>query len=269
MQAPVETHLYMELPQGIETKYGTSKDHVLKLLANLYGHKSKLVEYGTNTSWTNWQVSGSSNWQWMRILSFYCDDIIFIVYVDVGIFLGPSAQVLTQVLWEIKNTSLDIEDQGYPSDYVGVNVHKQADGMYNFTQRTLIDAIILDVGLKDKYTKPVPAKASLHLHAFKNSPTFDEKFHYRSIVGKLNYLAQTTRPDIMYATCQIAKYSSDPQKEQWSNYPPHQLLTLYSWSRPQVQTKSKKGIWLFLWCRILRRLEQIACPKWSKYCKIP
>ncbi len=212
MQAPVETHLYMELPQGIKTKYSTSKDHVLKLLANLYGHKSKLVEYGTNTSWTNWQVSGSSNWQWMRILSFYCDDIIFIVYVDVGIFLGPSAQVLTQVLWEIKNTSLDIEDQGYPSDYVGVNVHKQADGMYNFTQRTLIDAIILDVGLKDKYTKPVPAKASLHLHAFKDSPTFDDKFNYRSIVGKLNYLAQTIRPDIMYTTHQIAKYSSDPRR---------------------------------------------------------
>jgi hypothetical protein len=31
------------------------------------------------------------------------------------------------------------------------------------------------------------------------------------VVGKLNYLAQTTRPDIMYATHQIAKYSSDPR----------------------------------------------------------
>ena len=29
------------------------------------------------------------------------------------------------------------------------------------------------------------------------------------MVGKLNYLAQTTRPVIMYATHQIAKYSSD------------------------------------------------------------
>jgi len=31
---------------------------------------------------------------------------------------------------------------------------------------------------------------------------------------ELNYLAQTTRPDIMYATHQVAKYSSDPRQSQ-------------------------------------------------------
>jgi hypothetical protein len=32
------------------------------------------------------------------------------------------------------------------------------------------------------------------------------------MVGKLNYLAQTTHPDIMYATHQFANYSSDPRQ---------------------------------------------------------
>jgi hypothetical protein len=50
------------------------------------------------------------------------------------------------------------------------------------------------------------------LHAFKDEPAFDLDFNYRSAVDKLNYVAQTTRPDIMYATHQIAKYSSDPRK---------------------------------------------------------
>jgi hypothetical protein len=53
---------------------------------------------------------------------------------------------------------------------------------------------------------------SLQLHAFKDKPSFDLNFNYRSAVGKLNYLAQTTRPDIMYVTHQIAKYSSDPRQ---------------------------------------------------------
>jgi hypothetical protein len=74
----------------------------------------------------------------------------------------------------------------------------------------LIDSIIKDVGLKDTKVKPVPAKVSLQLHAFKDEPYFDLDFNYRSAVGKLNYLAQTTRPDFMYATHQVAKYSSDP-----------------------------------------------------------
>eukprot|EP00804_Cyclotella_cryptica_P007131 CCRYP_020035-RA/>CCRYP_020035-RA protein AED:0.09 eAED:0.09 QI:0/-1/0/1/-1/0/1/0/79 len=31
--------MYMELPKGIETRHGSSKDHVLMLLSNLYGQK--------------------------------------------------------------------------------------------------------------------------------------------------------------------------------------------------------------------------------------
>jgi hypothetical protein len=53
---------------------------------------------------------------------------------------------------------------------------------------------------------------SLQLHEFKDKPPFDLNFNYRSAVGKVNYLAQTTRPDIMYTTHQIAKYLSDPRQ---------------------------------------------------------
>jgi hypothetical protein len=38
-QAPVETDIYMDLLQGIKTATGNSKDHILKLLKNMYGQK--------------------------------------------------------------------------------------------------------------------------------------------------------------------------------------------------------------------------------------
>ena len=38
-QAPIEMDMYMELPKGMETKHGNSKDHVLKLLQKNYGQK--------------------------------------------------------------------------------------------------------------------------------------------------------------------------------------------------------------------------------------
>jgi hypothetical protein len=38
-QAPSEMDIYMELPQGIQTKHGNSKDHILKLEKNIYGQK--------------------------------------------------------------------------------------------------------------------------------------------------------------------------------------------------------------------------------------
>ena len=53
---------------------------------------------------------------------------------------------------------------------------------------------------------------SLQLHAFKDEQPFDLNFNYRSAVNKLNYLAQTTKPDIMYMTHQIVKYLLDPRQ---------------------------------------------------------
>ncbi len=60
-------------------------------------------------------------------------------------------------------------------------------------------------------SKPVPSKVNLQWHAFKNDLPFDQIFDYHSAIGKLNCLDQTTRPDVMYATHQAAKYSSIPR----------------------------------------------------------
>ncbi len=108
--------------------------------------------------------------------------------------------------------SLNIQDQGHPADYVGVNIKRHKNGTYELTQRALNDSIITDAGLTDaNKVKTVPAKVSEPLHTIKNEAPFRLDFNYRLIVGKLNYLAQTSRPDIMYATHQIAKYSADPR----------------------------------------------------------
>ena len=217
-QAPIECDMYMELPQGIRTSEGESKDHVLKLLKNIYGQKQ------AGRVWNEYLVDKLNSIGFKPSLIddcvFYRDDIIFMVYVDDGIFLGKDDGQLKAVIREIQGTGLNIEDQGHPADYVGVNIKKLRDGSYEFTQRALIDAIIADVKLTDAKVKPVPAKVSLQLHAFKDAPPFNLDFNYRSVVGKLNYLTQTTRPDIMYATHQLAKYSSDPRE-------PHGEAMLY------------------------------------------
>ncbi len=208
--APIEMKIYMELLQGIMTVQGNSKDHVLKLEKNIYGQKQagrvwnsflvdKLMSIGLTPSLIDDCV-------------FVRDGVIFMVCVDDGIFLGNNDSKLTDAIRDIQHLGLNIEDQGHPADYIGVNIKKMKDCSYEFTQRTLIDSIIEDVGLKDAKVKPVPAKVSLRLHAFKDEPRFYLDFNYRSAVGKLNYLAQTTRPGIMYATHQVAKYSLDPRQ---------------------------------------------------------
>jgi hypothetical protein len=217
-QAPIEEDIYMEVPQGIDTATGNSKDIVLKLLKNIYGQKQ------AGRVWNSYLVEKLASIGFQPSLIddcvFFRDEVIFLVYVDDGIFIGNDDAQLQAIVKEMQDLGLNIEDQGHPADYVGVNIKKLKDGSYEFTQRALIDSIISGVGLTDSKTKPVPAKVSLQLHAFKDQPVFNLDFNYRSAVGKLNYLAQTTRPDIMYATHQIAKYSSDPRE-------PHGEAILY------------------------------------------
>jgi hypothetical protein len=85
-QAPIEMDIYMELPQRIQTKHENSKEHVLKLEKNIYGQKQagrvwnsflmdKLMSIGFTTSLIDDCV-------------FFRGDVIFMVYVDNGIFLG-------------------------------------------------------------------------------------------------------------------------------------------------------------------------------------
>jgi hypothetical protein len=210
LQAPNEMNMYMELPKGIETRHGSSKDHVLKLLQNIYGQKqagrvwnhhltAKLLEIGFTQSLIDDCI-------------FYRGDTIFIVCMDAGIFIGDSDSQIMAIISPLQGLGLKIEDQGHPANYIGVSIKCLKGGGIEFTQQALIDSIIGVFGLKVTIAKPVPAKANKMLLAHKDQPMFALNFEYRSVTGKLNYLAQTSHPDIMYATHQIAKYSSDPRE---------------------------------------------------------
>jgi hypothetical protein len=89
-QAPIEMDMYMELPTGIHTKHGSSKDHVLKLFANIYGKKQ------AGHIWNSYLVTKLREINFKQSLiddcAFYRDNVVFIVYIDNGIFLGPLDQ---------------------------------------------------------------------------------------------------------------------------------------------------------------------------------
>ena len=62
-------------------------------------------------------------------------------------------------------------------------------------------------------SKKLPALSSKILHRHQDSEDFDNSFHYRSIIGKLNYLEKGTRPDISYSTHQCARFVEHPKIE--------------------------------------------------------
>ncbi|KAL7482002.1 hypothetical protein ACHAW6_007675 [Cyclotella cf. meneghiniana] len=98
-QALLEADLYMKIPHGIKTTEGNTKDYVLKFLADTYGQKQagrfKLESTGFTQSCINECV-------------FYRDHIIFIVYVDDGIFFGTSDDQLSHFIKELTDIGLQM-----------------------------------------------------------------------------------------------------------------------------------------------------------------
>ncbi len=115
----------------------------------------------------------------------------------------------------MKQAGLELTVDGDISDFLGVNIQCHDDGTVHLTQPHLIDSILEELGLQANgaKSKATPAASSKLLCCHDDVPPHDEdSFHYRHIIGKLNYLEKSTQPDISYAMHQCAHFSAGPKK---------------------------------------------------------
>jgi hypothetical protein len=69
--------------------------------------------------------------------------------------------------------------------------------MITSTQPYLIQQILDDMGMKNNTkVKDKAAPSSLILRRDLNSEPFDEDLDYKSVIGKLNFLEKSTRPEL-------------------------------------------------------------------------
>jgi len=105
---------------------------------------------------------------------------------------------------------LDKQNEGGLAEYLGININELPVGSAELTQSGLIERIIEGMGLEGANGKWTPATKTLA--KYKDHEAFDGRFNYRSIVGMILYLANTTRPDISFAINQCARFSADPRE---------------------------------------------------------
>ena len=104
--------------------------------------------------------------------------------------------------------------EGNIEDFLEVNIERK-EIKIKLSQPHFIEHIIKDLGFNhDKVlSKPIPEASSKILYDHKESPPFDDYFHYRSVILKLNYLERSCRPDIAYIVHQCARFSTYPRRE--------------------------------------------------------
>ena len=212
-QAPAEMPLYLRLPQGYKRKGMSRKTHVLKLKRNVYGQKQ------AGRVWNQYMDQG------MKSIGFtpskfhpclhYRRSIVFLVYIDDCIVFGPDDKAINEVVADLRNSSQNftIDDQGDVVDFLGIQIQKLDDGSIVLTQPQLIDSIIQDLHLQNgSNSKSTPALTSKVLHKDADGTDMTPEFHYRSVIGKLNFLEKSTRPDISVSVHQCARFTEHPKR---------------------------------------------------------
>jgi hypothetical protein len=107
----------------------------------------------------------------------------------------------------------NITDEGEIDTYLGVKISRPDPDTIELTQPHLIQQILDDVGMKsNSKTEDKAAPSSTILRRDLSGDPFIEKWDYRSVVGKLNFLEKSTRPEIAYAVHQCARFSSNPKQ---------------------------------------------------------
>lgn len=97
---------------------------------------------------------------------------------------------------------------------ISLEFHKKA-GTHELTQPTLINSILEELKLdqSNSTTKNTPGSSSKTLNRHPKLDSFDGSFHHRRVIGKLNFLASSTRADMSHQVHQCARFSVNPKAE--------------------------------------------------------
>ena len=207
-QAPVEQDLYIDVPKGCKVNDNDVSLWALKVTMNLYGQKQ------AGRVWNDYLIEGLCKIGFSQSKNDPCilwrNGVIIIIYTDDTILTGADILEVDKAIADIASI-FEITHKDCVSYFLGVNVDNQVDGTIILSQPTLIEKILKDLGLKeDSNTLLIPAPSSLILQSHVDGTPHNENWHYRSIIGKINFLAQSTRPDIAYAVHQCARFSANP-----------------------------------------------------------
>ena len=219
-QADVECEMFMDIPQGFEFE-GSKAGHCLRLRKNLCGQKQAGRVW--NQCLHDGLIARGFVQSKVDMCVYYRGDVALLIYTDDGIFIGPDQKqiqdcydILVKPITDKAGNQLrafKMTDEGSLSDYLGVEVQPLPNGTIKLSQPHMIDDILKDLGMEaGTKSKPTPASTTVKLTRDIDGKAYDEKWNYRSVIGKLNFLEKSTRLDLSYSVHQCARFSSDPKE---------------------------------------------------------
>lgn len=211
---------YMKMPSGFEKMDKNGKPLVAKLIKSLYGlHQSGREWYFTMKSHLidiGFVQFKSDPCVFMKFDKVSGAPVIILLYVDDILIISSSSETVQAVKDLIKNR-FEIKDLGEANWILKIHIRRFKHGIF-LCQSTYTTSILKEHDLwetSEKSWKRTPMETNWKHD--ESSPELDgaRVTEYVSLIAKLIYLSQITRPEITFAVNTLAQFQKTPREHNW------------------------------------------------------
>lgn len=212
LNAPIDTEIFLEQPEGFEVKGAGGNKLVLKLNKSLYG----LKQSGRN--WNNLLHTFLIENKFVQSQSDHCvytkstedETIIIIVWVDDIVIAANNEDVIHKTKKVLKDR-FRMKDLGKLNYFLGIHFEQGKDYV-RMSQKRYTEKLLERFGMND--CKPRANPSELKFESVDDEILTNER-KYREAVGSLIYLMMCTRPDICWTVTKLSQYLSKPKSFHW------------------------------------------------------
>jgi hypothetical protein len=137
------------------------------------------------------------------IIVLYTDD--FLLYAQDTTYIDSFIKTLCD------DYKLTLNNPDPIDDFLGIHFSHQDNSELHMSQKGLIYTVTEIAYIPKGQLKNTPTPATAILHTDTEGLARQESWNYPSVIGKLNYLAQNSRPDISFTVHQCARFSKEPK----------------------------------------------------------
>ena len=207
LESDIDTDLYMETPKefsidGITTTVKLKKSiHGLNQSGELWNNRIHKIFLSLGFT-----RSIDDPYVYARIIN--NERTYICLYVDDILVIGSHLSIIHTFETELSNLVQKLKVMGDTTKYVGIEIKRNRllRKIYLSQQQFLCDVASTEGLSNTKITKHTPASPVRNLY----TATRGTNPPIRSLVGKLRYAVDNTRPDSLFATSQLGSAAADP-----------------------------------------------------------
>jgi transposase InsO family protein len=216
LHAPLKEEIFVRLPIG----YGPEAGKIAKLDRAIYGLKQASAEFH------DLMTKKLEEKGYQKLVSDQCvfvkkneeDKIksIIAIFVDDCILIGKEQEI--EEMKKDLQDSFIMKDLGELKEIIGIQVERTASRI-TLNQPRYIEKALKRFGMENCYPaySPLPEKAYSSKYKPTNNEPFDNINLYQQLVGTINYITNTVRPDLAFTVNALSRKMLAPVQEDWLN----------------------------------------------------